>query len=370
MGKKSRRKKSKEKAQPQVSTNDLERALTLHRLRELELESSPYSSAQQERHYSGWTDALVRLRVKYELLGKEGWWWVFDDALKEIAESLIKHNFVIIDGFLGSKLAPSMQRELERAYRAGRLPETKHEMIGCPRLEPGALAGGSTGNNLSYKMDAVRGDFVAWVTGKESACEWTALPELMTRLSTLVSELGDSHVPELKGIKERANPMITCYPGGGAHYVKHCDNTPSVANGRRITSLYYANGAWKRGDGGELRVYAPATAETGPEAVTAPICDVAPIGDRVVLFFSDCRVPHEVLPARTLRFAVTLWFFDSAERARAKQNADDSKAEREKIEKEIEKFEKKFGEKAAIAGKNASEQVGRVEGSSILFEPD
>ena len=40
---------------------------------------------------------------------------------------------------------------------------------------------------------------------------------------------------------------------------------------------------------------------------------VAPLADRLVLFWSDTRVPHEVLETHKERFTVTIWFFDEAE---------------------------------------------------------
>ena len=45
--------------------------------------------------------------------------------------------------------------------------------------------------------------------------------------------------------------------------------------------------------------------------------EVAPVAGRVLLFWSDFRVPHEVLPTHKERFAITLWYFDKVERDRA-----------------------------------------------------
>ena len=45
--------------------------------------------------------------------------------------------------------------------------------------------------------------------------------------------------------------------------------------------------------------------------------DVEPHADRLILFFADIRVPHEVLPSFRERFAITLWYFDSPERQAA-----------------------------------------------------
>ena len=38
------------------------------------------------------------------------------------------------------------------------------------------------------------------------------------------------------------------------------------------------------------------------------------MADRLVLFLSDERTPHEVLPAHKNRLAVTVWFYDPGEK--------------------------------------------------------
>ena len=41
------------------------------------------------------------------------------------------------------------------------------------------------------------------------------------------------------------------------------------------------------------------------------VCDLAPISNRLMLFYSDFRCPHEVLPVTAgERYAVTLWYMD------------------------------------------------------------
>jgi Rps23 Pro-64 3,4-dihydroxylase Tpa1-like proline 4-hydroxylase len=49
--------------------------------------------------------------------------------------------------------------------------------------------------------------------------------------------------------------QMTCYPGGGSRYTRHCDN--ANGNGRKLTALLYLNPGWKVQDGGCLRVYQP-----------------------------------------------------------------------------------------------------------------
>lgn len=132
----------------------------------------------------------------------------------------------------------------------------------------------------------------------------------------------------------------------GACLFQHCDNPHR--NGRKLTVLYYLNNGWQPEDGGELRVY---------DAANTVVRDVEPILDRVVLFFSDQRVPHEVLPAHKERFAVTLWFYDNREKRKAEQDALDVGAtglqgdlliEQRRIEKEIAKFEQQERAKATV----------------------
>ena len=37
-------------------------------------------------------------------------------------------------------------------------------------------------------------------------------------------------------------------------------------------------------------------------------CDIAPLADRLLLFYPDYRCPHAVMPAAQRRFAVTIWY--------------------------------------------------------------
>merc|ERR1711968_427903 len=104
--------------------------------------------------------------------------------------------------------------------------------------------------------------------------------------------------------------MVTCYPKDkGIGYKKHYDNANK--NGRRVTLIYYigniVNEPWKRQFGGQLRLYNPEPDRT--------YVDVEPVPDRLVLFYSDMRCPHEVLPVSGYdRYAVTVWFFDAVEK--------------------------------------------------------
>ncbi|XP_037301678.1 egl nine homolog 1-like [Manduca sexta] len=111
-------------------------------------------------------------------------------------------------------------------------------------------------------------------------------------------------------INGRTKAMVACYPGSGSHYVKHVDNPNK--DGRCITAIYYLNLDWDvKRCGGLLRVF--------PED-TNQVADIAPIFDRMLFFWSDRRNPHEVQPAYSTRYAITLWYFDAQEREKALRN--------------------------------------------------
>uniref|UniRef100_A0A9L0TH21 hypoxia-inducible factor-proline dioxygenase n=1 Tax=Equus caballus TaxID=9796 RepID=A0A9L0TH21_HORSE len=113
----------------------------------------------------------------------------------------------------------------------------------------------------------------------------------------------------VKGILgRRKNAMVACYPGNGTGYVRHVDNPNG--DGRCVTCIYYLNKDWDaKVSGGILRIF--------PEG-KAQFADIEPKFDRLLFFWSDRRNPHEVQPAYATRYAITVWYFDADERARAK----------------------------------------------------
>ncbi|XP_044070039.1 egl nine homolog 1 isoform X2 [Siniperca chuatsi] len=124
------------------------------------------------------------------------------------------------------------------------------------------------GQLVSQKSDStkdIRGDKITWIEGKEAGCE--KIRFLMSRMDDLI---------------------------------RHC-------NGK--LGNYTINGRTKE-HGGLLRIF--------PEG-KAQFADIEPKFDRLLLFWSDRRNPHEVQPAFATRYAITVWYFDADERARAKE---------------------------------------------------
>ncbi|KAG8235096.1 hypothetical protein J437_LFUL015624 [Ladona fulva] len=107
--------------------------------------------------------------------------------------------------------------------------------------------------------------------------------------------------------------MVACYPGHGTHYVKHVDNPNR--DGRCITAIYYLNEDWDvKQNGGLLRIF--------PEGWSDQVADIEPVFDRILFFWSDRRNPHEFNKGNLLffhRYAITLWYFDAAEREDARR---------------------------------------------------
>ena len=114
--------------------------------------------------------------------------------------------------------------------------------------------------------------------------------------------------------------------------------------------MYYLNHKWSKLDGGELRIF--------DRECSHVVADINPVLDRLVLFFSDKRVPHEVLPTHKERFAITHWFYDKEERAAAEAMLGTESAcavgsidwllEQRRIETQIARFEAEQGMTAEI----------------------
>lgn len=82
--------------------------------------------------------------------------------------------------------------------------------------------------------------------------------------------------------------------------MKHVDDA-LAHRGRRLTCIAYCNDGWEPSHGGSLRLHVQGGAR-----------DVEPLDGRLVLFWSDSRCPHEVLPAHRERYAVSVWYSDAA----------------------------------------------------------
>ena len=202
-----------------------------------------------------------------------------------VADALRQHCHATLDGFLAPEVAAGINELLRRMHARGEL----------------ALGEVSAG-----VRERTRNDLMRWLTSADERSP--ALSGLFAALDDLVNALArhESLRDEWGGGRRlvRAETQCTCYPGGGARYTRHTDDAKQRV--RRLTCILYANPRWAEDAGGELRLHL--ADGTGRERMV----DVAPLDNRLVLFFSDARVPHEVLPTYAPRYAVSVWYHRAA----------------------------------------------------------
>ncbi|TMW63718.1 hypothetical protein Poli38472_002659 [Pythium oligandrum] len=271
------------------------------------------------------------------------------DRIKDLGNRLETHNYVILDGFLGEDPSFNLRRDVEALYRASRAhedgdlpsPPQKEDTLSPPafaamdtaRFRLGELAGGKTGRNLRYQMAHVRGDYVLWLDEQDAWCP-SSVRLVLRQLDRLILErLSQMNHELLMSALLRKKAMVTCYPGENqARYTRHCDNPNS--NGRKLTAILYLNPDYESSQGGQLRL--ELNGDNG-------VVDIEPRMDRLVLFYSDRRVPHQVLPCHSRdRFALTLWYLDYDEFFNAQvfgASGQDETQEHTRIEKEMKGFE-------------------------------
>lgn len=206
-----------------------------------------------------------------------------EELAQRVATDLRREHHAIIDGFLpGGDAAAAEVRSLL-----------------CSMHARGELVPGRVKEGLKQQT---RSDLMAWVPA--AAEQPPALRSLLLALDTLVLALVQRPevCDDLGGVPlMRAEAQCTLYPGGGSRYVKHTDDVRQRS--RRLTCILYVNPpGWRDADGGSLRVHL--SGSTGHR-------DVTPLCNRLVLFWSDARVPHEVLPTHAMRYAVSVWYHDA-----------------------------------------------------------
>lgn len=210
-------------------------------------------------------------------------------AQQYIVPCMRYYGICVKDNFLGPQLGDRVLEEVEVLNRSGK------------------FRGGQLVSQKSIPSRSIRGDQIAWVEGREPGCE--SIGALMAHIDEAVmhsaanGQLGDCV------INGRTKGMVACYPGNGAGYVRHVDNPNG--DGRCITCIYYLNKDWDvKKQGGMLQIY--------PEGKNV-VANIEPLFDRLLIFWSDRRNPHEVKPAYATRYAITVWYFDAKERAEAKE---------------------------------------------------
>lgn len=223
---------------------------------------------------------LDRLRSTH--LAPDSPWWASPEAISVWGDALGKESFLVLDDFLPAEAAAALGAAAERIK------------VNMTR--------GLTDSELSA---GGRGDLIRWV----SPPEVPELDPLIEHLNALVSTMMEVQDPSVQArlsqVTALSDPMFAAYPGrtsDNARYIRHVDNEDG-RNGRLLTCVFYMNEGWNAAqDGGEIRIF-----DSDQRTVKA---DLAPHMNRLVVFFSDSTVPHEVRRARRDRNAVTIWYIN------------------------------------------------------------
>ncbi|XP_058136266.1 prolyl hydroxylase EGLN2 isoform X1 [Dasypus novemcinctus] len=246
-------------------------------------------------------------------------------ALDYVVPCMRYYGICVKDNFLGAALGDRVLAEVEALKRDGRLCD------------------GQLVSQRAIPPRSIRGDQIAWVEGHEPGCR--SIGALMAHVDTVIRycagrlggyvingrtkgalhlhrqtaatagrRSGETEGAEWPGAggfsttEWENQAMVACYPGNGLGYVRHVDNPHG--DGRCITCIYYLNQNWDiKVHGGLLQIF--------PEGRPV-VANIEPLFDRLLIFWSDRRNPHEVKPAYATRYAITVWYFDAKERAAAK----------------------------------------------------
>ncbi|XP_055992940.1 prolyl hydroxylase EGLN2 [Sorex fumeus] len=207
-------------------------------------------------------------------------------ALDYIVPCMRYYGICVKDSFLGATLGGRVLAEVEALQRGGRLRD------------------GQLVSQRAIPPRSIRGDQIAWVEGHEPGCR--SIGALMAHVDAVIRHCAGRLGAYV--INGRTKAMVACYPGNGLGYVRHVDNPHG--DGRCITCIYYLNQNWDvKVHGGLLQIF--------PEGRPV-VANIEPLFDRLLVFWSDRRNPHEVKPAYATRYAITVWYFDAKERAAAK----------------------------------------------------
>lgn len=196
-----------------------------------------------------------------------------------------------------------------------------------PHFTPSEIWVGSSATvGAQVVVPSVRGDKVLWMCGasqnrvepcdkevdakittglgarrldKDAIVLFPALRDLLKAIDKFVFE---EVAPNQ--LASRSDAMLAIYPGDGARFQAHVDNTSR--DGRKFTVLAYLNEDWTDENGGHLRLHLQDSTTTKR--------DFLPKAGRLVIFRSD-KIKHEVLATwHRPRAAITCWYYGKDER--------------------------------------------------------
>ena len=265
-----------------------------------------------------------------------------EEHAPQLLDDLARDGFAIVDNFLPATTVRLMRRECEGLLSSG-------EMV---------VSESTRWDEVTQAVETYQKTNVL-STNLKGGDDYHKSPRLVEYCVSLVSTLpplvnarfGEGPVggsdgsdvavqlpPPGLSAKIHTNKLAVCL-GEGSKYDKHYDNSGDL---RKLTVLVYLQEAWDEANGGEFRMFlqpgAPlplrldrtgvtagtacdlepisptdAAAADTTEATIHPCVDVAPLGGRLLAFWSDTQI-HGVLPSHNAeasadahRWALTVW---------------------------------------------------------------
>jgi len=181
---------------------------------------------------------------------------------------LSENDFLIIDEFISDDMY-----HLIRSFFHTQLKEDEFRK---------AAIGAQSDRQIK---SSIRGDFIYWLyrdRDKELLAFFDLIDEVLQKLNRYCF------------LSLSGSEFHLAYYPKGTHYEKHVDQFRG-RNNRLISLILYLNEGWKKGDGGELKIFR----EDGPVLIE-------PIAKRCVIFKSDV-IEHEVLTTKVDRYSLTGW---------------------------------------------------------------
>ncbi len=200
---------------------------------------------------------------------------VFDRCSQHISND----NYSVIDQFLTSEEVSDILVGVENKYS-----QDKFKKAGV-------------GQNDDYNNTSqVRGDLIYWI---DSQKVFELKRRFLPYLNKFITHLNQKCFLSIKDYEMH----YSVYPKG-TYYKRHLDQFKKDDN-RVLTFICYLNFDWRKGDGGDLRLY------TNQKNTDAQYIDILPEAGRFVCFKSDV-LEHEVLVTNKTRYSLTGWMLTRA----------------------------------------------------------
>lgn len=206
----------------------------------------------------------------------------FQDVL---FQSLEDRGWAVCDRIVPSSLTQSLRNHAHQLWQQG-------------FFKPAAMGRQTT---ASQNPD-IRGDAICWLESHDPA---PASVEFLSFANALSQDLNRHFY---MGLRSHEFHFARYEPGRG--YARHTDQHRGT-RARKISVVLYLNEDWQPDDGGELCLYRKDESDAAPTGRdrAEPVAKIEPVSGRLVVFCSD-QVPHEVLPARRVRWSLTGWLRD------------------------------------------------------------